>query len=148
MPPDSSMRPNPRSARTSAVRTASEADRGRALVLCVAAWLVPGAGHLLQHRLGRGLTCLFVLPLMFALGLLFDGALFPLTPITQSPLTSAAALAERCVGAPWIATAIAGWGRGDVVSPTYEYGWVLMVVAGLLNTLVVLDAYDIALGRK
>ena len=42
----------------------------------------------------------------------------------------------------------AGWGRGDVVSPTYEYGWVLMVVAGLLNTLVVLDAYDIALGRK
>jgi hypothetical protein len=117
-------------------------------MLCVAAWLVPGAGHLLQHRLGRGLTCLFVLPLMFALGLLFDGALFPLTPITQSPLTTAAALAERCVGAPWIATAVAGWGRGDVVSPTYEYGWVLMVVAGLLNCLVVLDAYDVALGRK
>ena len=43
---------------------------------------------------------------------------------------------------------MAGWGRGDVVSPTYEYGWVLMVVSGLLNTLVVLDAYDIALGRK
>ena len=146
MPQDSSTRPDSRNSRGSAVRTAAEADRGRALVLCVVAWIVPGAGHLLQHRLGRGLTCLFVLPLMFGLGLLFDGALFPIA--SSSPLTTAAALAQRCVGAPWIATAIAGGGRGDVVSPTYEYGWVLMVVAGLLNTLVVLDAYDIALGRK
>jgi hypothetical protein len=121
-------------------------DRSRAFALCVAAWIVPGAGHLLQNRLGRGLTCLFVLPLMFGLGLLFDGALFPIA--SSSPLTTAAALAQRCVGAPWIATAVAGWGRGDVVSPTYEYGWVLMVVAGLLNCLVVLDAWDVALGRK
>jgi hypothetical protein len=112
------------------------------------AWLVPGAGHLLQHRLVRGLTCLFVLPLMFALGLLFDGELFALFPLTKSPLTTAAALAERCIGLPWIVTAMTGLGRGDLVSPTYEYGWVLMVVAGLLNCLVVLDAYDVALGRK
>ena len=55
---------------------------------------------------------------------------------------------ERCVGAPWIITAVAGLGIGNVVSPTYEYGWVLMVVAGLLNCLVILDVYDIALGRK
>ena len=148
MRPDSSTRPDPRSAKPSTVRAAAEPERGRALALCIAAWLLPGAGHLLQHRLSRGLTCLFALPLMFALGLLYDGALFPLTPVTQSPLTAAAALAQRCVGAPWIATAVAGWGRGDVVSATYEYGWVLMVVAGLLNCLVVLDAYDIALGRK
>jgi hypothetical protein len=90
----------------------------------------------------------FVLPLMFALGLLFDGALFPFALQSQSLLTTAAALAERCVGAPWIITAVAGLGVGNVVSPTYEYGWVLMVVAGLLNCLVVLDVYDVALGRK
>ena len=36
----------------------------------------------------------------------------------------------------------------DVVSPTYEYGWVFMVVSGLLNALVILDARDLALGRK
>jgi uncharacterized protein DUF6677 len=148
MPPEPNQRPASRASRSPAVPASADADRGRALALCFAAWLIPGAGHLLQHRLSRGLTCLFVLPLMFALGLLLDGSLFPLAPLSQSPLTTAAALAERCIGAPWIATAVAGWGRGDVVSPTYEYGWVLMVVAGLLNTLVVLDAYDIALGRK
>ena len=31
---------------------------------------------------------------------------------------------------------------------TYEYGNTFLVAAGLLNSLVVLDAYDIALGRK
>jgi len=148
MRPDSNMRPDQRAPRPATAAAGAEADRGRALVLCVAGWLVPGAGHLLQHRLSRGLTIFFVLPLMFSLGLLFDGALFPFAPQSQSVLTTAAALAERCVGAPWIITAVAGWGIGNVVSPTYEYGWVLMVVAGLLNCLVILDVYDIALGRK
>jgi hypothetical protein len=35
-----------------------------------------------------------------------------------------------------------------VVAVTYEYGNAFLVVAGLLNMLVILDAYDIALGRK
>jgi hypothetical protein len=31
---------------------------------------------------------------------------------------------------------------------TYEYGNAFVIVAGLLNMLVVLDAYDVAQGRK
>ncbi len=31
---------------------------------------------------------------------------------------------------------------------TYEYGNAFLIVAGLLNMLVVLDAWDIAVGRK
>lgn len=123
-------------------------DRGRLALLCLAAWAVPGAGHVLQRRVASGLVFFVVLPAMFTLGLLLDGALFPLAPLTQSVLTTAAALAERCLGAPWLMAAAFGAGRGDVVSSTYEYGWVLMVVAGLLNCLVILDAHDIALGRK
>jgi uncharacterized protein DUF6677 len=148
MPSEPNPRPTSRVSRPPAASANADVDRGRALALCVAAWFVPGAGHLLQHRLSRGLTCLFVLPLMFALGLLLDGSLFPLSLLSPSPLTTAAALAQRCIGAPWIAASIAGLGAGNVVSPTYEYGWVLMVVAGLLNCLVILDAYDVALGRK
>jgi hypothetical protein len=37
---------------------------------------------------------------------------------------------------------------GDVKSVTFEYGNTFTAVAGLLNILVVLDAYDTALGRK
>ena len=41
-----------------------------------------------------------------------------------------------------------GSGAGGVVAVTYEYGNAFLIVAGLLNMLVVLDAYDIAQGRK
>jgi hypothetical protein len=131
--------------------TADEAramDRGRLILLCLAAWAIPGAGHLWQRQTLKGLVFLAILPLMFALGLLLDGTLFGLAPRTQSLLTTGAAVAERCVGLPWIVAAMLGKGAGNVVSPTYEYGWVYMVVAGLLNCLVILDARDIALGRK
>jgi len=41
-----------------------------------------------------------------------------------------------------------GFGAGDVRAVTYEYGNAFVMTAGLLNFLVVIDAYDIALGRK
>ena len=41
-----------------------------------------------------------------------------------------------------------GYGGGDVRAVTYEYGNAFLVVAGLLNMLVVIDAYDVAMGRK
>ena len=41
-----------------------------------------------------------------------------------------------------------GAGAGRVVAITYEYGNTFLIVAGLLNMLVVLDAFDIAKGRK
>jgi hypothetical protein len=31
---------------------------------------------------------------------------------------------------------------------TYEYGNAFLIVSGLLNLLVIIDAYDIAMGRK
>ena len=123
-------------------------ELGKLVLLCLAAWAVPGAGHLLQRQTSKGLVFLAVLPLMFGLGLLMDGTLFSLAPSAQSLLTTGAALAERGMGVPWLLAALVGAGAGDVVSPTYEYGWVFMVVAGLLNCLVILDARDIALGRK
>jgi hypothetical protein len=41
-----------------------------------------------------------------------------------------------------------GAGAGRVVALTYEYGNAFIIVAGLLNMLVVLDAFDTAHGRK
>jgi hypothetical protein len=123
-------------------------EPGLVLLLCLVAWVVPGAGHLLQRQTVKGLVFLAILPLMFAIGLLLDGTLFGLMPLTQSLLTTGAAIAERCIGLPWMVAALLGKGTGNVVSPTYEYGWVFMVVAGLLNCLVILDARDVALGRK
>jgi len=41
-----------------------------------------------------------------------------------------------------------GAGAGRVIAQTFEYGNAFLIVAGLLNMLVVLDAFDVAQGRK
>ena len=38
--------------------------------------------------------------------------------------------------------------NGSILSVTYEYGCAYLLTAGLMNLLLMLDAYDIAVGRK
>jgi hypothetical protein len=115
-------------------------------LICAAAWAVPGLGHLWQGRLSKGLVFLIVLPLMFGTGLWLEGRLFPFEP-TQ-PLVALAALADLGIGVPYLIAKAVGTGAGRVVALTYEYGNAFAIVAGLLNMLVVLDAFDIAQGHK
>ena len=116
------------------------------MLTCAAAWAVPGAGHLLLGRTAKGLVFFAALTLMFATGLWLEGRLFPFE-ITQ-PLVALAALADLGIGAPYFVATALGLGDGRVVAVTYEYGNTFMIVAGLLNTLVVIDAFDVARGRK
>jgi hypothetical protein len=131
---------------------ASASDRTRVpdtttvALLCAAAWLVPGAGHLRLGRTQKGVVFLVALPLMFALGLAFEGRIFPFH--LSEPLVALAAFADLGIGALYFLAWAMGWGAGTSVALTYEYGNTFLIVAGLLNFLVMLDAYDIAVGRK
>ena len=64
------------------------------------------------------------------------------------PLVGLAAIADLGIGAVYGIASALGYGAGDVRAVTYEYGNAFLIVAGLLNLLVVIDACDIALGRK
>jgi hypothetical protein len=110
------------------------------------AWAVPGGGHLWQGRRQKGLIFLVTLPLMFVCGLWLEGRLFPFE-LTQ-PLVALAAFADVGMGVPYFIAKAMGAGAGRVIAVTYEYGNLFLIVAGLLNMLVVLDAFDIAQGRK
>jgi hypothetical protein len=125
---------------------AERAQTTNPTLISVASWMVPGAGHLWQGRTQKGLVFLVAIPLMFAVGLLLKGRLFPFE-ISQ-PLVALAALANLGNGLPYFVAAALGLGKGVVTAASYEYGNTFVIVAGLLNMLVVLDAYDIALGRK
>jgi hypothetical protein len=114
--------------------------------ICVLAWAVPGAGHLWQGRWSKGVVFLIALPVMFGLGLALHGRIFPFD--FSEPLVALAAIADLGIGVMYFLVNAAGYGAGEVVAVTYEYGNAFLVVAGLLNMLVILDAYDIALGRK
>jgi len=125
---------------------AEETQAGSLVLLCLASWAIPGAGHWWLGRRNKGLIFFATLPLMFAIGLALRGRLFPFD--FSDPLVGLEALADLGIGATYFVASAFGYGVGDVRAVTYEYGNAFLVVAGLLNLLVVIDAYDVALGRK
>jgi hypothetical protein len=129
----------------SSTATAPSESSAAALV-CLVAWAVPGAGHIWLGRRQKGAVFLVALMLMFTLGLWLQGRIFPLEP--SEPLVALAAIANFGLGIPWLFARMFDLGAGTVTAVTYEYGNSFLIVAGLLNFLVILDAYDIAAGRK
>ena len=131
--------------------TAAEAARpasepGTLVLVCVAAWAIPGAGHFWLGRAQKGAVFLVSLTTMFVAGLLLKGRLFPFD--LSEPLVALAAFANAGLGLPWIVGRAMGLGHGLVTAVSYEYGNTFLIVAGLLNFLVMLDAYDTGVGRK
>ena len=116
------------------------------ILLCVAGWALPGAAHLWLGRRQKGAIFFVALSFMFLAGLWLEGRLFPFQ--MDQPLVTLEAVAELGLGAPYLGARLFGGGAGRVVAITYEYGNAFLIVAGLLNMLVVLDALDIAKGRK
>lgn len=124
----------------------SAADSLRALVTCVLGWAVPGLGHIASGRVGRGLVFGAVILTMFVGGIVLDGKIY--RPEQGVVLSYLATVGGAGVGLPYVIAHIMGLGTGDLRSSTYEYGNTFTLVAGLLNLLVVFDAYDVALGRR
>ena len=120
----------------------------------VAAWLVPGGGHIVLGRYWRGLLFLVLISGSFFFGLSLHGRLYwpqaDKTAMLHVDLISilwtfAQIGAGSCY---WLAQAL---GLGLAPRPeaaTYEYGNTFMFLAGLLNYLLIMDVYDIAAGRK
>lgn len=121
-------------------------DPGGLVLLVLGSWMVPGGGHLWLGRRRKGLVFLVALVAMFSIGLALKGRLFPFD--TSEPLVFLAALADLAMGLPYFAASAVGFDQGQVAAVTFEYANAFLIVAGLLNMLVVLDAFDTALGRK
>jgi hypothetical protein len=119
---------------------------GRAMAICVGGWLVPGASHLILGRWGRGVAFTASVLAMFVLGLAMQGRLYAVPP--EQPLHLFAFVADAGVGLPYFVADRLGYGVGVLASPNYDYGTTFLWVAGLLNYLIVLDAFDIGRGRK
>lgn len=131
---------------TKSTAATAPAESGAITLVCLVAWAVPGAGHLWLGRRQKGLVFLAALLVLFALGLWLQGRIFPLE--LSEPLVALAAVANFGLGVPWLLARMLELGGGTVTATTYEYGNCFLIVAGLLNFLVMLDAYDIAVGRK
>ena len=114
--------------------------------LCLAAWLVPGLGHFMLGRRGRAVVLFLAIVGMFVLGLAMQGQFFGTG--SGSYLHTLGYLAELAVGAAMPAATFFGYAGGRIYFVCSDYGTAYLVSAGMLNVLSILDAYDIALGRK
>jgi hypothetical protein len=128
-------------------RRLSETRTGAAVPACLLAWLLPGAGHLYLGRVAKGLLFLGSIGSLFVLGVAMDAGLKPHLGFDDL-LALLRSLAQMCLGAPYFVARALGYEAGLVTSVSHEYGNTFTEVAGLLNVLVILDAYDTALGRK
>jgi hypothetical protein len=121
-------------------------NMGATLAICAGGLLVPGLAHVLIGRWIRGLIFATCVLAMFGLGIAMRGKLYDLQ--VNEPLQLFAFIANIGAGIPyWLATHF-GLGVGTLTWPSYDYGTTYLWVCGLLNYLIVLDAFDIAQGRK
>ncbi|MGH9316657.1 MAG: DUF6677 family protein [Thermoanaerobaculia bacterium] len=111
------------------------------------AWVFPGSGHLYLGRRRTALAYALIVTATFLLGLSFEGRLD--SPEAGQPLTLLATFTVYGAGLLNIgARMVSDNPGGTILAVTYEYGCTYLRTAGLMNLLLMLDAYDIAVGRK
>jgi hypothetical protein len=135
---------------------------------CALAWVVPGAGHLFLGKKLAAAVFFLVVVATFTLGLMQGGKVY-LVDRTQ-PLSYLATFTNLALGPLDLLGRNAVYGRIALRMPadreseeareilqaarrriqreTYEYGTTYLLTAGLMNILLILDAFDIGIGRK
>jgi hypothetical protein len=117
------------------------------LVMAVAlAWLVPGLGHVYLKRAARGLFFFALVMVALAIGCSFQGNLY--RPVQGQWLSYLATFAEIGTGVPYFVLRYGLHYEGQQEAPGFEYGTAFLLTAGLMNLLLVLDAWDIGSGQK
>jgi hypothetical protein len=130
----------------SAAKAAPQPLSTMAVLAPAIGWLIPGAGHLIQKRWGRGLLLMVSVVTLFVLGILMEGKVYSFN--VGDILDILGFIGDLGAGGLYIVTRAMDWGRGAINLATADYGTKYVIVAGLLNLISAVDAYDIAIGKK
>lgn len=113
------------------------------------AWLIPGLGHFIQGRVLRGVVSSLTVLVMFTMGVSIGGHIYGLRETGEGLLSSLFGLCDMGSGGLYLLSKFAGLAINErPEQATSEYGSVFLMVAGLLNLILALDAFDIRVGRK
>ncbi len=122
-------------------------SRKRAVMATALAWFFPGLGHAYLGRRKTALLYAGIVTVTFLLGLSFEGRLY--SPDSSQPLTFLATFAVFGAGLLNIlARVFSDNPGGTILAATYEYGCAYLLTGGLMNLLLILDAWDLGTGRK
>jgi hypothetical protein len=132
------------------IRTSTEKPGADAWLAGGLAWAVPGAGHFYQGHTMRGLLLGGTVFTMYVVGWLLGGHLYGLHNAAETGfLAYVFGFCDLGTGLLYLSSLLANIAVTDYSQlGTSEYGDRFLMVAGLLNYLCMLDAFDIAAGRK
>src|SRR6202162_1227376 len=125
---------------------ATPASPSMSVIAPAIAWLIPGAGHLIQKRWIRGLLLMASITTMFILGLMMQGRVY--LPNGGDILDILGFVGDVGAGGLYIVTRVQGWGHVAIAHATADYGTKFLIVAGLLNFISAAAAYHLAIGNK
>lgn len=120
-------------------------------LVVLAGWLIPGAGHFLLGKRGRGLIVFASVLIAFVTGVLMRGPLFQPSggaDVLSRLIQYGGFLGDLAVGVPYLLASWLGYAPPDVAGHVADYGSKFIVGAGLLNILAMVDAYEINTRQK
>jgi hypothetical protein len=129
-----------------AIKTAELKTGISPIMVLIAGWLVPGAGHLLLGKWVRATILAISILAMFAIGIALQGKVY--LPNTGDPLDMLGFAGDLGSGLVYGLARMLAWGATTVQIATADYGTKFIVVAGLLNIVAAVDAHSLANGRK
>lgn len=121
-----------------------------AVVAAVAAWIVPGLGHLLVRRWGRALAFFLTVGALAIIGYKVRGNVFPFHPadFQGDTFSFLGSLADVGSGIFYFLSKFLEPLGPDVARAAGDYGTRFVATAGLINYLGIFDAFEIACKKK
>ena len=124
---------------------------GKWLLPVVIAWVVPGAGHFMLKRTGRGALICGAVILTFLFGIFMRGMMFSPekgVDYLTSLINYGGFVCNLAAGALYVLATMFGYSQPDAPGAVHDYGTKFLVTAGLLNILAMVDVWEIATGKK
>ena len=109
------------------------------------AWLVPGLGHWILGRKKNAYILCACIILSLLLGIYQGGDLFPFSG--EGKFRAIGAFSQMGSGVFYFFARLVSE-RGTPLNVTYDFGTIYFLIAGMLNWLAVIDAFDISVKRK
>jgi len=125
---------------------AGRRNPGMAAGIALAGWLVPGLGHVLAGRWGRGVIYFLTVAALAITGFLQRGFVF--SPHFTNAFGLLGFLADIGAGVFYFSAKIFELGGPDIARAAGDYGTRFIATAGVLNMLIAFDAYAISIGEK
>jgi hypothetical protein len=116
------------------------------MLVLLAGWLIPGAGHLLVGKYVRASLIAVSILGMYIIGIAAAGKIF--VPNTGDILDILGFVGQLGTGLLYVIARVFSLGASSAVNTLADYGTKAIVIAGLLNIIAAVDAHSLANGRK